>query len=44
MKDEAAVTNLGIGLRKRLVNDLLNAGLARCSASKKRRKTYGRQN
>ena len=43
-KEENEVTNLGIGLRKRLANDLLNAGLVHGKDSRKRRKTYGRQN
>ena len=43
-EEEAEVVYLGIDLRKRLANDLVNAGLVRCKDSVKRRKTYGRQN
>ena len=43
-EEEAKVTHIGIGLRKRLATDLVNAGLVRCTDRSKRRKTYGRQN
>ena len=44
MEEEVEVTNLVISLRKRLANDLKNAGMVRAGNNRKRRKTYGRQN
>ena len=41
--EETEVTNLGIGLRKKLMNDLKNAGMVCGGDSRKRRKTYRQQ-